>query len=66
MLLPSWAELATIANHPRLWQDRLLILLIAWAGLRWTEAVSWAFACAANSALGGNTRSSWERLETAS
>lgn len=40
MLLPSWAELAKLAEHPPLWEDRLLILLIAWAGLRWTEAGS--------------------------
>jgi len=40
VLLPSWAELARLAEHPPLWEDRLLILLIAWAGLRWTEAVS--------------------------
>jgi len=40
VLLPSWAELAKLAEHPPLWEDRLLILLIAWAGLRWTEAVS--------------------------
>lgn len=40
VLLPSWDELAKLAAHPPLWEDRLLILLIAWAGLRWTEAVS--------------------------
>lgn len=40
MLLPSWAKLVKLAEHPPLWEDRQLILLIAWAGLRWTEAVS--------------------------
>ncbi|MCF8527233.1 MAG: site-specific integrase [Candidatus Nanopelagicales bacterium] len=39
VLLPSWRELADLAAHPDLWEDRLLILLIAWAGLRWSEAV---------------------------
>ena len=40
VLLPSWGEIAALASHPQRWDDRLLILLIAWAGLRWTEAVS--------------------------
>lgn len=39
VLLPSWHELAVLASHPERWEDRLLILLIAWAGLRWSEAV---------------------------
>jgi integrase len=40
VLLPSWEELARLASHADLLQDRLLILLIAWAGLRWTESIS--------------------------
>ena len=39
VLLPSWQELARLASHPPRQEDRLLILLIAWAGLRWSEAV---------------------------
>ena len=40
VLLPSWKELADLAAHPPLKEDRLLILTIAWAGLRWSEAIS--------------------------
>ena len=40
VLLPSWEETARLAAHPELLQDRQLILLIAWAGLRWSEAIS--------------------------
>lgn len=40
VLLPSWQELAALAAHPERLEDRLMILLIAWAGLRWSEAVS--------------------------
>ena len=40
VLLPSWKELADLAAFPRLREDRLLILTIAWAGLRWSEAIS--------------------------
>jgi len=32
VLLPSWKELADLAAFPRLREDRLLILTIAWAG----------------------------------
>lgn len=39
VLLPSWRELAVLSMHPDRLDDRLLILLIAWAGLRWSEAV---------------------------
>ena len=39
VLLPSYQELARLASHPPRREDRLLILLIAWAGLRWSEAV---------------------------
>ncbi len=42
VLLPSWEELAVLASNPGRWEDRLLILLIAWAGLRWSEAISLA------------------------
>ena len=42
VLLPSWEELAVLASHPGRWEDRLLILLIAWGGLRWSEAISLA------------------------
>lgn len=40
VLLPSWKELADLAAFPKLKEDRLLILTIAWAGLRWSEAIS--------------------------
>lgn len=39
VLLPSWKELALLASHPARAEDRLLILTMAWAGLRWSEAV---------------------------
>lgn len=39
VLLPSWKELALLSAHPERREDRLLILLMAWAGLRWSEAV---------------------------
>lgn len=39
VLLPSWKELALLASHPDRAEDRLLILTMAWAGLRWSEAV---------------------------
>lgn len=39
VLLPSWKELAVLASHPARTEDRLLILTMAWAGLRWSEAV---------------------------
>ena len=42
VLLPSWQELALLASHPPRREDRLLILTIAWAGLRWSEAVGLA------------------------
>lgn len=42
VLLPSWRELALLASHPPRREDRLLILVIAWAGLRWSEAVGLA------------------------
>lgn len=42
VLLPSWKELADLAAFPPLREDRLLILTIAWAGLRWSEAISLA------------------------
>jgi integrase len=39
VLLPSWGEVAILASHPPRLEDRLLVLTIAWAGLRWSEAV---------------------------
>jgi integrase len=40
VLLPTWAELATLVTAPKFEQDRVLIGLLAWSGLRWTEATS--------------------------
>ena len=42
VLLPSWNELALLAAHPEKAEDRILILTMAWAGLRWSEAVGLA------------------------
>lgn len=39
VLLPSWKEAATLLSHPARLEDRLLLLVLAWAGLRWSEAV---------------------------
>ena len=40
VLLPSWAEFATLVETPDEEHDRLLIALLGWAGLRWSEGVS--------------------------
>jgi len=40
VLLPTWAELATLIATPKFEQDQVLIALLAWSGLRWTEATS--------------------------
>lgn len=40
VLLPSWAEFATIVESPEGEHDRLLLALLGWCGLRWSEAVS--------------------------
>lgn len=40
VLLPSWAEFATLVETPELEHDRLLMALLGWCGLRWSEAVS--------------------------
>ncbi len=40
VLLPSWAEFATLVETPEEEHDRLLIALLGWAGLRWSEGVS--------------------------
>lgn len=40
VLLPSWAEFATLVSAPVAEQDRLLMALLGWCGLRWSEAVS--------------------------
>ncbi|MDD2818720.1 MAG: hypothetical protein PHN51_09620 [Candidatus Nanopelagicales bacterium] len=40
VLLPSWAEFATIVETPEFEHDRLLLALMGWCGLRWGEAVS--------------------------
>jgi integrase len=42
VLLPSWRELALLASHPSRAEDRILMLTMAWAGLRWSEAVGLA------------------------
>jgi integrase len=40
VLLPSWTEFATLVTTPEEQEDRLLLALLGWAGLRWSEAVS--------------------------
>ncbi len=40
VLLPSWSELAALVSSPTHAEDRLLIALLAWTGLRWSEAAS--------------------------
>jgi len=40
VLLPTWSELAKIVQTPQEVNDRILIALMAWAGLRWSEAIS--------------------------
>ena len=40
VLLPSWGEFATLVETPEDEHDRLLIALLGWCGLRWSEGVS--------------------------
>lgn len=40
VLLPSWSEFATLVEAPELEHDRVLMALLGWCGLRWSEAVS--------------------------
>lgn len=40
VLLPSWAEFAILVETPEREHDRVLMALLGWCGLRWSEAVS--------------------------
>lgn len=40
VLLPSWSEFATLVETPEEEHDRVLIALLGWCGLRWSEGVS--------------------------
>jgi integrase len=40
VLLPSWSEFAALVQAPAREEDRLLVALIGWSGLRWSEAAS--------------------------
>ena len=40
VLLPSWSEFATLVETPEDEHARLLIALLGWCGLRWSEGVS--------------------------
>lgn len=40
VLLPSSSEFATLVETPQKEHDRLLIALLGWCGLRWSEGVS--------------------------
>ena len=40
VVIPTWAELAKLIESPDFSQDAALIALMAWSGLRWSEAVA--------------------------
>jgi integrase len=40
VLVPTWEELATLVAAPERHEDRLLLALLAFGGLRWSEATS--------------------------
>ena len=40
VVLPTWDQLATIVSEVKRWEDSLLITLLAFTGLRWSEAKS--------------------------
>ena len=40
VMLPTWKQFADIVCQPDRWEDRLLIALLGWSGLRWGEARS--------------------------
>ena len=40
VMLPSWSEFATLVTSPEDQHDRLLIAVLGWSGLRWSEGVS--------------------------
>ena len=40
VMLPTWEQLGTIVATPDRWEDCLLIALLAFTGLRWSEAKS--------------------------
>lgn len=40
VLVPTWDELTKLVLSPTLISDRLLIAVMAWCGLRWSEAIS--------------------------
>jgi integrase len=40
VLLPTWKEFATLVQTPKRADDALLLALLGWCGLRWSEAVS--------------------------
>lgn len=40
VFLPSWAEFATLIESVDRWPDRLLVALMGFTGLRWSEAIS--------------------------
>ena len=40
VLLPTWKEFATLVQTPKRAEDALLLALLGWCGLRWSEAVS--------------------------
>ena len=40
VVLPTWKQFAEIVEHPKRWEDRLLLALLGWCGLRFGEARS--------------------------
>lgn len=40
VILPTWQQFATLVAHPDRWEDRVLLALLGWCGLRWGEARS--------------------------
>jgi integrase len=40
VLLPSWSEFAALVEAPDDERDRLLIAILGWSGMRWSEAIS--------------------------
>lgn len=45
VVLPSWEEFAALVSAPQREEDRLLIAVLGWAGLRWSEATSLVADC---------------------
>lgn len=40
VILPTWKQFAVAVKFPQRWEDRVLLALLGWCGLRWGEARS--------------------------